>query len=905
MISKIKNLKKVMFTVGSAIAMTILSTTTVEARYNAIYFDARFDMTRYRLNISASGFDTNGELGLEDKYVSQWEKGYDNMPSWRGSRTDSAYYKAMDPDKGKDVYSNTNKFLDGTMRQTVEQIAKKFDPQKESTSHNHASPKKNTVPAGRYTLVDGKGKTVDHSGLRLDEGHGKVMASAICGVEDREDKGTSMEQSFNVLLEKIEMLRGGYTDETFKQTVKGLTYLITYGGEGSSIKMKVSGDLEAGEEAIKPVDNGGDNPPNTTDPSKEDFVGTGGDITISVTKVGTHRKGIKITQHAGENKTPIEVVHVQQLFKVSTGYTATSLSGEGKATIKINGKDTTLTAEAQDNLKDLKPEDIAYITLYDLVFDAFIKLNSGVTSSGTANNSSNPITNLIVDIADGLVGFVEEQLSLERMEDLVYNLETREQNIIEETGYDLGMYPRAWKSLIQECLNIMTLLSTLFLVFAILRVLILMNLDSMNVNTRLNLKQDIMNIIVAVIGMMMFAVLFYTLGLFNYKITEMLYNGLPGSNVDFFTTFVGSSGALASIIMRCIMLGVKVYLNVVYLMRSLNISILVILAPVFIVGTAFLGTERIKLYLRELVGNIFLQSFHAMIIWFIINAKQNIGINGDGTDLFVSVVMAVSIIPVTSMFRELVFGDSKSLSSAGRIAGQAQQTVKGLGAQGVQLASGALSLATGGVAAGANIVANNNFNNFKDFQKRQKDLQSTQSEAGGGFSSSPMASGPSGVSTSTNMPGATSSSTTATKEKEEAKKEVKEAVSDTMQNMAEQKHHTVDDVVKEKETVKEQVETVQSSSSGGSKNTDEYFDSSLEKGYGKVAIGGASIANNIRQVVALSNAIKSGGTGMAMQQYLKIKDENKQTMDYMKQNTKAIHKNYQNESKNTDENQDA
>jgi len=164
-------------------------------------------------------------------------------------------------------------------------------------------------------------------------------------------------------------------------------------------------------------------------------------------------------------------------------------------------------------------------------------------------------------------------------------------------------------------------------------------------------------------------------------ITQLMAS-LNNSIVEIFATQVDWSdsarianhgGLIAGIIIEIIYFFIGIYLNFVYLMRSLMIAILIASGPFFVVTMAFSvkGKGLFDNWFKELVANIYLQGFHAFAFAFVLNVQG-------ATRGIEEIAMAASLIPLTEFFRTMVFGQAGNF---------AIKQGKGIAVQGTQMAT--------------------------------------------------------------------------------------------------------------------------------------------------------------------------------------------------------------------------
>jgi len=140
--------------------------------------------------------------------------------------------------------------------------------------------------------------------------------------------------------------------------------------------------------------------------------------------------------------------------------------------------------------------------------------------------------------------------------------------------------------------------------------------------------------------------------------------------------------------------GLAAYLNFIYIARQLIIILLCVLSPVAAYSLLFARTRSFfGTYMKELVGNIFLPSIHAMIMFVFVQLAGNLG-QGMGPTIF-KLGMIIMFVPITGMVSKwLNLGDSST--AMGRTA-----TALGLGALGgaAMLSKGAMNMSGRGRAS--------------------------------------------------------------------------------------------------------------------------------------------------------------------------------------------------------------
>lgn len=149
----------------------------------------------------------------------------------------------------------------------------------------------------------------------------------------------------------------------------------------------------------------------------------------------------------------------------------------------------------------------------------------------------------------------------------------------------------------------------------------------------------------------------------NQALVQELAKTLIGKNINLqgFSIIAGAGGFQASdVLVFLAEWGLALYLNIIYISRKLIIILLVAMSPfaayslLFAKTRSFFGT-----WIKELIGNIFLQSMHAIIL-FMFCMIASIMNGGPGAMVF-KLGMIIMFIPITGMLSKwLNLGDSST-----------------------------------------------------------------------------------------------------------------------------------------------------------------------------------------------------------------------------------------------------
>ena len=292
------------------------------------------------------------------------------------------------------------------------------------------------------------------------------------------------------------------------------------------------------------------------------------------------------------------------------------------------------------------------ITIKDIINQGNVAAEKGYYSANTEelNKPSSieiKISNLITSFVNGL----RSLLGLFSMNDLVYN-----QGIRGTKLYHYGTMTEEWLKNAIGFHLIFQAMAWSVMTLAILKMLIQRNVATINVSLKINLMEGVKDIFLTGFLLASIYLIINTLIVINSKIVEVFatttidYGGFGSINNDYQT--------IAGGFLQIFYLFITIYLNAVYVVRGITLAVLIGSAPLFVMAIAFEG-KRKQLFtgwMKELVANIFIQSFHAFILSLFLTSQTS----ARGIE---NVIMALTLIPLTNMFKQLVTGHSGDLIS--------------------------------------------------------------------------------------------------------------------------------------------------------------------------------------------------------------------------------------------------
>ena len=286
--------------------------------------------------------------------------------------------------------------------------------------------------------------------------------------------------------------------------------------------------------------------------------------------------------------------------------------------------------------------DIPYLTIHILAQSANNAFKEYGLSISTVDHTEDQgiIAKIITGFINAIINGITSLLGLSNVNDLIYN-----GGIRSSSTYNYGTMTDNWWNVVLRYHLIFQAIAWFIIIVGFLKTLISLNLSTINPATRENVYQSIQKflvtgfLLVLIIPMVQFAMSF------NASIV-----GIFASQVDTSLAGAPAVAGVAGIIVSLVYLAIEIYINFVYIMRSITIALLIVSAPFFISTLSISSrgsTQLFQSWLKELLANIFLQSVHAFTMAFLVNLIQS----GTGLE---SIVIAFSIIPITEMFRALI-----------------------------------------------------------------------------------------------------------------------------------------------------------------------------------------------------------------------------------------------------------
>ena len=323
-------------------------------------------------------------------------------------------------------------------------------------------------------------------------------------------------------------------------------------------------------------------------------------------------------------------------------------------------------------------EDTDTLNLGDVAYQALLYSERGIYSSNL-NDIKKPgvIERKVVEFLGSILISIKSTLGLYSIEELVFSEGDRDPNA---GSWYMGAVRTDWMEKGIGFFMIFTAIAASLSGIIIMRLLYKRVLEANNPMVQFTLKRAMMEFLTAMLFMGLCMPVFNTLLRINYRLSLMFRSTVPQG-----FSAVGSVGGeyqtIGGLIIGFIWLVIEVILNAQFLIRSIMIAFLISIAPLAIISIAVEDGRRrtFGTWSRELVANIFLQSFQAFVLSFFLNL-QNSG------RMIESIIVTITIIPLSQFFKNLLIGD----------AGGSMKMGSGLGKLGIGTGvAGAIGLASG------------------------------------------------------------------------------------------------------------------------------------------------------------------------------------------------------------------
>ena len=338
-----------------------------------------------------------------------------------------------------------------------------------------------------------------------------------------------------------------------------------------------------------------------------------------------------------------------------------------------------------DSSNDDAPSPVKYISMKGMAFYAARMENYGHVSGSSSyklmyGDDDNIITNIIKTMFNSVFNSLYKMLGCEDVVSIIFNRGAR------SVSYYEGVTPYSYLDVAQIFFWISMVIASFVMFYSIYLVIIKHSLADISPAVRVDVKDSIKSLIYVIIMEIIFVPVFALMCRLNGLIVSM-FSSLIGSSVNL--TDVGG-GSIGVILFSFLTFGMTIALNVRYVVRSIVVAVCYGVAPVAIASVSVDNKHSLfNTWLKELIANIFLQSFNAIILAFLLMITTS----SKGIMRF---IILYSFMPLNKWFMEDLMGARTGASVA------SDHAMQGLSNANERLMNSASNAARVAIAAGSN-----------------------------------------------------------------------------------------------------------------------------------------------------------------------------------------------------------
>ena len=301
-----------------------------------------------------------------------------------------------------------------------------------------------------------------------------------------------------------------------------------------------------------------------------------------------------------------------------------------------------------------KKDENEYLTWGQLILQAMLNNDiKGTSEQDFATDVQTIIGQGLGSDLTATISSVRSLLGLSSMSELGLNMGSRPSN------YHMGVMSKDMHNIALTVYTLNLMISLTFIGFMIVKMIHQKMLATTNIVAKTTLMEGIKDLIFVAVLLGFFAPLFETLLELNFLIVRTFsYSSEYMASFTALGNKALSMESMAGFIVSSMFLSIDTYINFVYLVRAITVSFLFAISPIIIVSYLWSPAQKNLVFgfFRELVGNIFIQSFHAITMTFFCayNMSNMSSIEALGS--------AYCFIPITVLFRQLVLGNSGGFS---------------------------------------------------------------------------------------------------------------------------------------------------------------------------------------------------------------------------------------------------
>lgn len=313
-----------------------------------------------------------------------------------------------------------------------------------------------------------------------------------------------------------------------------------------------------------------------------------------------------------------------------------------------------------------------FITWGQMIIQAGVNADiRGTQSVNVAEDSMTLIGQGLGADLTGTIASVRSLLNLAPIQELILNMGSR------GVTHHYGVMTQDMYNTAKNVYVLILSVSLLALGALIVKMIHQKMISTTNIVAKTSLMEGLQDIVFVAVMLALFPSIFELLLELNYWIVKTFsfsHNYLQAYGIT--GAKVLGLESLAGFMVSSMFLSIDAYINTTYLVRAIVVSFLFAISPMMTISYAW-GPMQKKLYfsyMRELVGNIFMQSFHAITMTFFA------GYNTTNMSAMEAIASTYCFIPITQLFRSLVIGSQGGFSEqlGGKLAGQLTNTAMGM-----------------------------------------------------------------------------------------------------------------------------------------------------------------------------------------------------------------------------------
>lgn len=276
---------------------------------------------------------------------------------------------------------------------------------------------------------------------------------------------------------------------------------------------------------------------------------------------------------------------------------------------------------------------------------------------------------LIAGILSSVLSNLQGLLGLYSLDELMLNVGNR------ATETYQGIMPKTWFIGVSILYSACMVVALIVIGYGIVKLMIQKNMSTINVSQRVSLKEGIMDLAWTAILIALFYPAFLIVCRFNTFILEVLYS-LVAEKQTLQALLLGKNAVgigIGAVIIAFAAFFAALKLNVTYVIRSLTIALLFATAPYFVSTYSIPGKkEKFWSWLKELLANIFMQTFDGVIAVFLI-----LVLSISPMRAFERIALAFAMLSLSSYFKNSVVKMGTDAEKVGDRASGVLATVMG------------------------------------------------------------------------------------------------------------------------------------------------------------------------------------------------------------------------------------